>query len=353
MLHGGEIYDKDRIIESDFSVNLNPFPCPGIITNALHGAVSRVELYPDMEQAEFRRSVAKAETTLARGDYAIKSDMVLGGNGASEILMGIVMFIRPGKVLLPVPSFYGYRHVLGMLQACEIVEYPLIPDRDFELGSDFIQAITEDIDAVIIANPNNPTGRNVDGDVLKAIADKCAQTGTALIVDECFFKLSDGKASARRYIGEIPGVFVVDAYTKLFSIPGVRVGFLLAAPEDAEGVKRYLPEWSMSVFAQRAGYACAKVSTNGYVDRSMQLIRKEREYLQRELKALNFRVFKSDSNFLLFYSAQNLYEQLLDGGILIRDCANFAGLGQGYYRIAVKNHEANQRFVETAQLLGV
>ena len=75
-------------------------------------------------------------------------------------------------------------------------------------------------------------------------------------------------------------------------------------------------------------------------------MKKERQFLTEELQQMGIRIFQGKANFLLFYCEENLYEKLLRRGILIRDCSNFEGLSQGYYRIAVKRHEENLQLLE-------
>ena len=334
MLHGGEIYDKK--IELDFSVNLNPMGCPEEVLDAALLAARETANYPDITQTEFRKAVAKAE--------GIQGDNIVGGNGASELLMAIVNMIRPKKALLPVPSFYGYEHVLHSVPGCEIEHYIL--SESFELAESFADAINESTDIVILGNPNNPTGRVISKNVLIRIMDRCKETGTALIVDECFIKLSNGGISARNYINDYPDLYVVDAYTKLFSIPGVRVGFAITCAENAKELWRYLPEWNMSVFANRAGIMCAELTGEGsFTKKSQEMIAREREYLVKELSALGIRTYPSDTNFILIQSDRKLYNILINKGILIRDCRNFAGLDEGFYRIVVRDHESNLRLI--------
>ena len=342
MLHGGEVYDKE--IELDFSVSLNPCGCPDEVKDALSGAICDADKYPDMTQRKFREAIARAER--------FEPENIIGGNGASELLSAIVNMLGPSKALLPVPSFYGYVHALSMARECETVTYQLRKDKEFELDESFIDAITEEIDLVILGNPNNPTGKCIKKDVLEAVIKKCNETGTALIVDECFFRLSDYGTSAREYLGSYDNLYIVDAYTKLFSIPGVRVGFCLSQPESIERLRQFLPEWNMSVFAQAAGIACAKMLKDSFLDSTTELIRTEREYLSSELEKLDIKVFDSDTNFILMRMSEghDLYHMLLNNHILIRDCSTFDGLTDGFYRIAVKDHESNKKLLQLIEL---
>ena len=360
MLHGGEIYDKK--IELDFSVNLNPCPCPQEVIDAIKSAAEKVSNYPDISQRRFRAAVAGAETGLSERNTEFKPENIVGGNGASELLMAVACMVRPGKALLPIPSFYGYEHVLRA-SGCEVVRYNMAGEDErgktqFELSERFTDAITEDTDMVILGNPNNPTGRLISEGLLRNILDRCREKGACLVVDECFFRLS-GKGngqgiavSARNFIHEYRNLFVVDAYTKLFSIPGVRVGFVITSVENADRLRKLLPEWNMSVFAECAGAKCAEITgESSFTGESLEVIDTERAYLSAQLSGLGITVYPSDTNFILVKSEENLYERLLEKGILIRDCSNFRGLEKGFYRIAIKDHDSNERLITAIKTL--
>lgn len=378
MRHGGEIYDKE--IEQDFSVSLNPYPCPDEVKKALMGAVCDMVRYPDIEQSAFREAVARAENALS-ATYESKDGLhkrfssgnVIGGNGASELIMAIVSMVKPRKVLLPVPSFYGYVHCLNMLDGCEVVNYELSEEEGFELEETFVNSITRDIDMVILGNPNNPTGKTIKKEVLEAVIQKCRLTDSVLVADECFLRLSEkSPVSAREYIDIHNRLYVIDAYTKLFSIPGVRVGFCITQEANRAELKNFLPEWNLSVFAGAAGVTCANIIADGidikgdgfrcsdsgeYIKKSLDMISAQREYLTLGLKRLGIKVFDSDTNYFMIKVTGDiisgadrehgigLYGKLLAKHILIRDCSTFDGLSEGYYRIAVKDHESNNRLL--------
>jgi len=152
------------------------------------------------------------------------------------------------------------------------------------------------------------------------------------------------KYSFLSHLEEFPNVVVVRAFTKLYAIPGVRLGYLVCEQTLAEKIRLQMPEWNLSVFAQRAGVAAIK--EQGYVARAVACIQTQRLFLREELKAAGCIVYDSDADYLLFYSEKKLYELFLQRGILIRDCSNFRGLQSGYYRIAVKSEEQNRIFAE-------
>ncbi len=337
MIHGGEIYDKT--VEYDFSVNLNPVSCPKEVMKALSEAVFEAGRYPDNSQNIFREYVAKAENKLAGKAYLTKEN-IIGGNGASELLLAIIRYIAPKNVLLPVPSFYGYIHGLKSLDNVVVNEYLLRKENDFCLTDDFASKISDETDLIILANPNNPTGKMIDDSVLKHIIDRCKETGTWIIIDECFLHLTDGAESAVKFIGEMSKLFIVDAYTKLFSLPGVRIGYAISDSDNIRELGRFLPEWNMSVFAQNAGCACAKcILETDFVETTKTTVKKLREEITELFRGYGIKVFKSDSCFILVQSQTDLYKLFLDKRILIRDCSNFIGLGEGYYRISVSGYK--------------
>ncbi len=338
MLHGGEIYDKE--IKYDFSVNLNPTPCPEEILDALKNAVCDVNKYPDIRQQVFRSAVAEAENKLL-GTALLTKENVIGGNGASELMLAVVRMINPRNVLLPEPSFYGYKHALKGLPNINVREFLLEEENDFALTEDFLLHITEDTDLCILANPNNPTGRTVDEKLLEKIIDRCTKTDTWIIIDECFLHLSDSAKSAAKYIETVDKLFIVNAYTKLFSLPGVRIGYAISGKENIEKLRSNLPEWNMSVFALKAGERCARyILDTDFVQISKDHISLLKAKLTDSLRKKGYTVFPSDTCFVLLKTHEDLYNSLLKKGILVRDCRNFAGLKEGYYRISVLGGES-------------
>lgn len=155
--------------------------------------------------------------------------------------------------------------------------------------------------------------------------------------------------------GSMPNTLVLRSFTKTFAIPGVRLGYAVALAgttqesiANATRVSGSLPEWNLSVFAQKAGAAC--LAEAAYVADSLPLIVEEREYLTRGLTKLGYKVFPSDVNYILFRSTDtHLPVKLLSEGILIRSCEDYRGLGTGYYRIAVLNHAKNEILLEAMQ----
>ena len=142
-------------------------------------------------------------------------------------------------------------------------------------------------------------------------------------------------------------LYILRAFTKTFAIPGVRLGYLVSAnSEGMKAIRKNLPEWNVSSIAEACGVAAVKaVSDTNYLEDARTLIMEEREYLRLELENMGIKVHPSVTTFLLVESHQPLAEILRENGILIRKCANFEGLGDDFYRIAVRKHEDNEELI--------
>lgn len=275
----------------------------------------------------------------------MRKEQLVFGNGASELFHAVLHAIKPSKILIPVPSFLGYEEAAKAID-CEVIFYEMKKEENFCLTDRILDVLDENISLVFLANPNNPVGNLVEPELIFQIAEKCRQCDITLVLDECFMELT-GKEQTYSFfkrLDEFPNVVVIRAFTKLYAIPGVRLGYLVCEQNLAEKIRLQLPEWNLSVFAQRAGVAAIKEQE--YIVRAVVCIQTQRQFLLEELQAAGCSVFDSDADYLLFYSEMPLYELFLQRGILIRDCSNFRGLQRGYYRIAVKSEEQNRMFAE-------
>lgn len=338
-MHGGNIYGNE--IKYDFSVNLNPLGPPKSVQDALVAALNHVEEYPDPEYRELRRGLANY--------WQLAEEQLVPGNGASELIPGIIRTLSPKNCMVTTPCYSGYETALNAAApSCRIHRIPLRAEDDFILPENICQEIARvKPNLLILTNPNNPNGKRISANRLREIADACRTAGTMLLVDECFLALSGGDKDSLIHCirsESLPAV-VLRAFTKTFAIPGVRLGYAVCSAPMAERIQRELPEWNLSVFAQYAGRAALETAaggTSGYLAASVEMIAREREFLSEELEKLGFRVFPSDANYILFQSRdRELHPKMLDEGILIRDCRDYHGLTAGFYRTAVRTHREN------------
>ena len=350
MEHGGDIY-TNRGIELDFSVNLNPLGPPEQVRSALRDMPDLLVCYPDPYCRELRRALAER--------LGVPETYILCGNGASELLQAAIQAIRPAKVLIPVPTYQGYERA-ALAAGAEVVFRQLERKNGFRITEDILEDIEalprgsilficnpnnritedilEDIEALprgsilFICNPNNPVGNCIREDLLQRIAEKCRRAGIYLIVDECYLELVPGEEarSMRRFLSANPYLVIVRAFTKTYAMPGVRLGYLLAADKALlEKIRLQQPEWSVSMLAQCAGLAALSLDrvasvnercgtdreegdgANGEPDRknadstsylttALQVIHDERDYVCQRLRNLGAHVYDGEAGFVLF-----------------------------------------------------
>lgn len=330
--HGGA-HSADAL---DFSANLDPLGMPENVRAALIRSVGDWERYPDPDCAELTEKLAER--------LCVSAEQIVCGNGAADLIYRIVGAVRPKKALIAVPCFSEYDKALREYGA-EVIEYPLSENSGFALDETLSGVIGERLisgDLLILASPNNPTGRVIPRDILEEICGECAKRGVIFLCDECFWGFAENAASSLEFMNSC--VIKLSAFTKTFALAGLRLGYaVFGGAGIAEAVRRRGQYWSVSAPAQVAGIAA--LDSGDYLERSRRLISEQRAILTEELSALGIKVFPSDANFLLLKTEIPLYEPLYERGMIIRRCANFRGLDEKYYRIAVRTAEENARLL--------
>jgi threonine-phosphate decarboxylase len=340
MAHGGDIYRNK--VNTDFSVNLNPLGVPKTVSEAVLRSFDRVSEYPDITQEEIRQTIGDT--------FGVDKSFVFAGSGASELLMALVRAAAPARALLFEPGFSGYERSLEAV-GCDIVHHELKKDSGYSVTDEDLKAIDSGIDIVFLCNPGNPAGRNIASEVLRKTLDAAKENECVVCLDESFFLMSDGALDDRTaYSGLLTrydNLYIVNSLTKFLAMPGIRMGYVLSTPENIRKIIKQLPEWNLSVPAQAAMMEGMRlISGEDYVRETVNIIKTERTYLTRMLRDLGFEVFDSDTAFILFKGSKDLYEAILKEKILIRDCSDYVGLGRGFYRIAVKSHEENEKLID-------
>lgn len=334
-LHGGDVYRHPDTI--DFSANCNPYGTPESIKHAVAEAMEQVCHYPDIYCQELRKALGKYEQ--------VPEDQIICGNGAADLIFSFMQAVKPERALLPAPTFAEYEQALRAA-GCVPERYFLKEENDFVPGEDFLEGITEEMDLVVICNPNNPTGILWEPELLKKILEKCEACGALLMVDECFndFVEEPEKHSMKQMLSSHPSLFLLKAFTKRYAMAGVRLGYGLSGnPVLLEKMRMVTQPWNVSVLASAAGIAALKETE--YVEKTMKVIHKERKYLIDELNEIGFRTYPSSANYVFFQGPEDLWEKCLELGFLIRDCSNYPGLKKGYYRIAVRLHRENHQLI--------
>lgn len=332
-IHGGNTCQFPDIL--DFSANLNPLGMPDVVRRAVIASAAQWEQYPDPDCTKLVQKLSDIEK--------IPPFQLVCGNGAADLIYRLVHAFRPKSAVLCAPTFGEYAKALGEV-GCRIREYYLREEDDFSPKEDILSLLTPETDMLFLCTPNNPTGQLTEPILLARISQHCAENGILLVCDECFLDFAEHAAeySLRRCMME--NAVILKAFTKLYAMPGLRLGYAVCGSAMiAERLRHSGQFWSVSAPAQAAGIAA--LDETEFARKTVERITKERRFLAENLAQMGLRVYPSAVNFLLFRGNAGLDDRLLREGILIRNCADYSGLGQGYYRIAVRNHDENLRLL--------
>ena len=336
MIHGGDIYRHPDMI--DFSSNCNPFGPPQRVQDAICRAAGQIGHYPDVQCSLLRDALS--------AKLHVPGAWIFFGNGAAEVIFAAVTALKPKKALLPAPTFAEYAQALETV-GCEI-QYEQTAEADgFALPMDFAEQITEDIDMVFLCNPNNPTGNLLSREETERVIRRAGALDCTVVLDECFldFVENPDEFSMLGELAAYPHVILLKAFTKLYAMAGVRLGYGISSdPAIIEKLERSVQPWNVSSLAQAVGLAA--LAEDAYVRESLTTLRAERAYLLQALEKLGCRTYASQANYIFFRGETTLGEKLRAAGFLVRDCSNYAGLGKGYYRVAVRLHEDNVKLVQ-------
>ena len=335
-VHGGDLYG--RSVKLDFSVNTNPLGTPPAVVEAVRDSARMLCQYPDPYCRELIKALAEYED--------VPEECILCGCGAAELIYSYCRAVGAKTALVTAPTFSEYAAAL-LAEGCRVLSYPLREEDGFAVTEAFLQTLRDTSAGVVfLCNPNNPTGRLIQGELLLEICRICRERAIRLFVDECFLELSDGEraSSLAKGLEAFPRLFLLKAFTKSYGMAGLRLGYCLTGDRALLArMSRMTQPWNVSLPAQMAGTAVLKEIA--FLEESRALIRAERPRLSAALTGLGLAVCPSQANYLLVKSPMALYGPLLERGILIRDCSNYEGLGAGWYRAAVKRPEENGRLL--------
>ena len=321
----------------DCSANVSPLGLPAGVAAALSACVTRCSRYPDPLCRALSGAIGEAE--------GVPAGWVLCGNGAADLIWRAALALKPARALVTAPTFAEYQAALEAA-GCRVEVFRLEEKKDFVLDESFLDALEPGVGMVFLCEPNNPTGRTSPRPLLEKILARCRAIGAVLVVDECFGDFLEDPAAhtLKGCLGAYPNLVILKAFTKIYGMAGVRLGYLLGSDEDLlDRLRRAGQPWAVSTPAQEAGLAALKETE--YVRQVRALIAQERPVLAAGLRALGCRVVEGEANYLLFRCETPLIEPLRQRGILLRSCGNYEGLDDAWYRTAVRTGPENARLL--------
>jgi threonine-phosphate decarboxylase len=321
----------------DFSANINPMGPPERLKAGWHQFFVNLPVYPDPFAADLTARLAQKE--------GVGKEYVLAGNGASELISLAARLLAGKKVIIVQPAFSEYE------QACEVndceISYYQLDEGSWELDAKRLCEDAKIADALFLCNPANPTGRYYGREDIVSLLEGCPET--LFIVDEAFYDFLPEYEPLVPLLSEYKNLILLRSMTKMFSIPGLRLGYALADPELIRGMARFQYHWSINSAAQQAGLIC--LDEDLYIEETQIYMEKERSRLFSFYKAKGLLVSESKTNFYLLRdpelgNQEKLFSFLLGKGIVPRHTYNFHGLSGRWLRFAIKGPEDNQKLME-------
>jgi histidinol-phosphate aminotransferase len=298
---------------------------------ALAEALPRANRYPDSHVSRLRRAIADANP-------GVEPANVLVGNGSSEVLLNALQLLpRGGEVVFPWPSFSLYPMVCAVLG---MTARPVPLTEDHELPAEaLLSAVTGETRAVILCNPNNPTGTYLPLERVRAFAEALPER-VLLILDEAYYEFVEDPAYAGSHELVLGSTNVVSTrtFSKVHGLAGFRVGYGIAPEELADYVWRAHVPFSVSLVAQAAAEASMR-QTASIADRT-RFMTGERERLQAAFGEAGLEYVPSHTNFILVHTGPGIFERT---GVLVREGE---ALGYpGWSRISIGSAQENDRII--------
>ncbi|MFS0637795.1 threonine-phosphate decarboxylase CobD [Mesobacillus foraminis] len=323
----------------DFSANINPQGPPPILKENWGQLFAAVTDYPDPKGKELKKKLAEKE--------GLHPDQILLGNGGAEIISLVGRFLSGRRAVIVQPAFSEYEAACRV-NGCDVDYHQLVPDRwewrDLDLSSKLRRS-----NALFLCNPNNPTGVCYPKSVIAGLLKECEENECFLVIDEAFYDFLPDYDSLVPFINENPHLLIIRSMTKMFAIPGLRLGYLVGAPSMIRKLEALQPHWSINALALQAGEWC--LESESFVKETRELIERERTRLFAFYQEKGFLVSPSSVNFYLLKDPSlkdqmPFFRFLLEKGMIPRHTMNFPGVEGGWLRFAIKGGRENSILME-------
>lgn len=329
----------------DFSANINPLGFPKLLLPIFKNVSSLVTNYPDPRYQKLKRSLAQ--------HYGLSVSDIFVANGGTQLLDEAIRAVHAPEALILAPTFGEYEQMFSRL-GTHVHHFRLTANNNFQPDVDQIMTTLKDqsqITAICLTNPNNPTGSLVSPADLRRLVNFCNRNRKTLILDEAFIDLTIN--DQQTFIPQLTAadrVIVARSATKLFAIPGLRLGYGVTKNRHLQQqMAKQEEDWSVNAIADKFGQQM--YTAKSYLEQTKDWLTREQPHLWQALaKIPQLTVYPSQANFILFHcERRDLRELLMKKRILIRQCDDYVGLGPEFYRVAVRSSKENAILVKAIQ----
>lgn len=336
---------KENIIS--FSANVNPLGISPKLRDGIASNIDCITTYPDRDYMELRKGIANyCETEV---------ENIIVGNGSTELISLFIQIEKPKKAMILGPTYSEYEREIA-LQGGKTIYYPLREENDFVLDvNHFISKLSEDIDMLVICNPNNPTGTAIKNHDMRIILDACKECDIFVMVDETYVEFAENvkEISSICLTRTYGNIAILRGTSKFFAAPGLRLGYAICSNSDLMSTMNQRKDpWTINSIAVVAGNLM--FSDKDYIEKTRGLIASERKRLYDIFNnSTRFKAYWPDGNFMLLkileegITSGELFDKCIKKGLMIRDCSTFPYLGENYIRFCFMNPSDNDKLVDT------
>lgn len=325
----------------DMSSNLTPLgPVPGL-SGVLRDKLDEIAFLPETDSETLRHTFA--------AKYACGFEQVLVGNGTTEFIYALPAALGLRRAVIINPTYGDYFRACTWM-GMEIAGVDLLPEDDFALHFSRLDEALQGGELVFICNPNNPTGQVIpSAELLEFVV---GHKKSHFLVDESYLPFVREDSLLHLPLPE--NLFVLFSASKIYGIPGLRLGFLIATARNMALLAGRSKPWGVNRLAQVAGEYLLQ-QADGYVGSVVRFLERERPAFAAALAGLpGVAVVPGRANFILCrllekMNAPCLREKMLAHRIIIRDCSNFAGLSDQYFRLSLKEPAQNRRCLQALE----
>lgn len=330
---------KEQIIS--FSANVNPLGISPKLRRTLAEKIDAITTYPDRDYTALRRCIAGYAGT----DY----ENIIVGNGSTELISLFIQIEHPKKAIVIGPTYSEYEREIS-LGGGTTLYYPLKEADGFVLNTaDFISCLKDDIDLLVLCNPNNPTSTCISNKSMRIILDACKQHGIYVMVDETYVEFADNmqKITSVPLTNYYNNLVILRGTSKFFAAPGLRLGYAVTGNRDLiKTINTRKNPWTINSLAAIAGEIMFQ--DDAYIRETKTLISSERKRMYALFDAQkDFKVYQPSGNFMLVkilsddLTSQDLFDRTIRQSMMIRDCSTFPFLDDKYIRFCFMKPEQN------------
>ncbi len=318
-------------------------PSPKAVA-AMKRALKRVHRYPDGGCYYLRTKLA------AR--LGVKPEEIVFGNGSDELLVFAARaFLKPGdEVVIADPTFLIYE-IASQVENARCIHVPMKVFR-YDLPN-MMKAITSKTRLVYIANPDNPVGTYVTEKEVVAFMEGCPED-VVVLLDEAYYEFAKdapGYPDALKLYRRYPNLIFTRTFSKAYGLSGLRIGYAVADAPLVAALNKVREPFNVNLLAQEA--ALAALDDQAHLNRSINLVKTGRRYLETALRKLGYGVVETVTNFMLVdlkTDALVIHEKLLKKGIIVRPMSAW-GL-KNFIRVTIGTQIENKKFIQALKSIG-